>query len=144
MSSLSLWTKNPEKYFLACYTRTIWKIGYLSGFYTQCVLCALDEPQEPKRVCLFSDPDRISSHLTSAIVQAHNSTIYISSQDIREKCRMGIDQAKLFTFKNMVRQDCFGVCKRFSTLFLISVARGSVGNSCSRIDQHHQTDYWIC
>ena len=92
-------------------------------------------------VCLFSDPDRISSHLTSAIVQAHNSTIYISSQDIREKCRMGIDQAKLFTFKNMVRQDCSGVYKRFSTWFLISVARGSVGNSCSRIDQHHQTDY---
>ena len=52
--------------------------------------------------CLFSDPDRISSHLTSAIVQAHESTILSPSQTIREKWRMGIDQNKLVYFKNMV------------------------------------------
>lgn len=61
---------------------------------------------------LRNDPDRISSHLTSAIVQAHESTILSPSQAIREKWRMGIDQNKLVYFKNMSHEELWQTAAR--------------------------------
>ena len=41
--------------------------------------------------------------LSSSIFEAHTRTILMTYDQIRERWRVGIDQQKLFLFKNMVR-----------------------------------------
>lgn len=51
----------------------------------------------------ISDPERIGVLLSSSIFEAHTRTILMTYDQIRERWRVGVDQQKLFLFKNMVR-----------------------------------------
>lgn len=54
---------------------------------------------------LLNDPERIGVLLTNSIFEAHSRTCIFTSDQIREQWRMGVDQAKLFAFKNMSQED---------------------------------------
>lgn len=54
---------------------------------------------------LSNDPEQIAVLLTNSIFEAHSRTCILTSEQIREQWRMGVDQAKLFAFKNMNQED---------------------------------------
>ena len=55
--------------------------------------------------CLFlyvSDPMKISEVLTNSIFEAHSRTTLLRTEEIRQHWQKGVDQTKLFAFRNMV------------------------------------------
>ena len=50
----------------------------------------------------LTDPERIGVLLSSSIFEAHTRTILLTYDQIRERWRAGVDQQKVFMFKNMV------------------------------------------
>lgn len=53
-------------------------------------------------ILLFPDPERIGVLLMNSIFEAHTRTSLISKEKIQELWKQGVDQNKLFQFKNMV------------------------------------------
>ena len=65
--------------------------------------CNLQNCLRHQTNCFFlTDPERIGVLLSSSIFEAHTRTILMTHDTIRERCRAGVDQQKLFLFKNMV------------------------------------------
>jgi len=56
-------------------------------------------------ISLTTDPERIGVLLSSSIFEAHTRTILMTYDQIRERWRVGVDQQKLFLFKNMSQED---------------------------------------
>ena len=56
-----------------------------------------------KRIfAFFPDPDRVGVLLTSSIFEAHTRTSLMTKEQIQEQWKVGVDQAKVFSFKNLV------------------------------------------
>ena len=49
-----------------------------------------------------SDPMKISEVLTNSIFEAHSRTTLLRTEEIRQHWQKGVDQTKLFAFRNMV------------------------------------------
>nr|UUJ74941.1 HR3 isoform X1 [Lepeophtheirus salmonis] len=54
---------------------------------------------------LQNDPDRIGVLLTNSIFEAHTRTSLLTRSQIHEQCKQGVDQVKLYTFKNMSQEE---------------------------------------
>jgi nuclear receptor subfamily 1 group F protein 4 len=54
---------------------------------------------------VHTNPERIGVLLSSSIFEAHTRTILMTYDQIRERWRVGVDQQKLFLFKNMSQED---------------------------------------
>ena len=52
----------------------------------------------------FSDPGRLETALVNVIFEAHTRTSLFTKEKIQEAWKRGINQQKLFAFKNMVSQ----------------------------------------
>ena len=52
----------------------------------------------------FSDPGRLETALVNVIFEAHTITSLFTKEKIQEAWKRGINQQKLFAFKNMVRR----------------------------------------
>jgi len=63
----------------------------------------LSDPATP--VSISSDPMKISEVLTNSIFEAHSRTTVVSSDVIRQHWQKGVDQTKLFAFRNMSQED---------------------------------------
>eukprot|EP00096_Caligus_rogercresseyi_P003019 TRINITY_DN1551_c0_g2_i1.p1 TRINITY_DN1551_c0_g2~~TRINITY_DN1551_c0_g2_i1.p1 ORF type:complete len:676 (+),score=199.09 TRINITY_DN1551_c0_g2_i1:459-2486(+) len=54
---------------------------------------------------LQNDPDRIGVLLTNSIFEAHTRTSLLTRGQIHEQWKQGVDQVKLYTFKNMSQEE---------------------------------------
>ena len=75
---------------------------YHHGFYDLIFALYLAKNNAIIRDFFLTDPERIGVLLSSSIFEAHTRTILMTYDQIRERWRIGIDQQKLFLFKNMV------------------------------------------
>ena len=53
-------------------------------------------------ILYVSDPMKISEVLTNSIFEAHSRTTLLRTEEIRQHWQKGVDQTKLFAFRNMV------------------------------------------
>jgi hypothetical protein len=54
---------------------------------------------------LQNDPMKISEVLTNSIFEAHSRTTLLRTEEIRQHWQKGVDQTKLFAFRNMSQED---------------------------------------
>jgi hypothetical protein len=54
------------------------------------------------RLSLYSDPEKLGALLSKTIHEAHARTCLLTRDQIHDLWAQGVDQHKLFLFKNMV------------------------------------------
>jgi hypothetical protein len=60
------------------------------------------EKQGPMRLSLYLDPEKLGALLSKTIHEAHARTCLLTKDQIHDLWAQGVDQHKLFLFKNMV------------------------------------------
>ncbi|XP_071748157.1 probable nuclear hormone receptor HR3 isoform X5 [Lepeophtheirus salmonis] len=66
---------------------------------------AIPKAESPSTLVAVPDPDRIGVLLTNSIFEAHTRTSLLTRSQIHEQCKQGVDQVKLYTFKNMSQEE---------------------------------------
>lgn len=93
---------------------------------------------------LFSDPERIGVLLTNSIFEAHTRTSLLSKEQIQEHWKTGIDQTKLYAFKNMVIKLLIVTLNLLTHLSLLTaVPGGTVASGSSKADQHYHANHRV-
>ncbi len=70
-------------------------------------ICEKSVPQRTENVqppLLLADPERIGLLLSNSILEAHTRTSLMTREQISEGLKPGVDQARLFTFKNLTQE----------------------------------------
>nr|UUJ74942.1 HR3 isoform X2 [Lepeophtheirus salmonis] len=66
---------------------------------------AIPKAESPSTLVAVPGPDRIGVLLTNSIFEAHTRTSLLTRSQIHEQCKQGVDQVKLYTFKNMSQEE---------------------------------------